>query len=105
MAWIWLFVIEAILSSTCPVTIKNIGPIIGIVEIVAIIVFMVLTFFFAAHWWYGLVAVAIYFAVPFFTPRVDANNISDEMRIYSFIGFVVKPVLIVFMYLSLFNVI
>jgi len=102
-SWIYLFIIERVLASTCPFTIKVVGQILGLVSMIATIVFVLLTFFFAPKWWYGLIACAIYFITPMLTPRIDPTSKSVSLWWYSMIGSFLNPVLIVLMYFSLFS--
>lgn len=102
--WIWLFIVNRVLASLCPFTSKA-GAFLGWIEVVAEIVFVALTFFFADKWWYGLIALAIYFLVPVLMPRIDPNNMGTNQRILSGIGATINCVIVVLMYLSLFNVI
>jgi len=102
-SWIYLFVIERVLASTCPFTIKVVGQILGFVSMVATIAFVVLVFFFAPQWWYGLIALAIYLLTPSLTPRVDPNNTSAALWWYSMVGSLLNPILVVLMYISLLS--
>lgn len=102
--WIYLFIANRILAATCPYTIKGIGQILGLVSIIACIVFIVLTFFFSKAWWYGFVACAIYFVTPMLAPKVNPYSTSTALIAYSNIGSIIAPILIVLMYLNLFGV-
>lgn len=102
--WIWLFIANRILASLCPYTSK-IGAYIGWVALVAVLVFIVLTFFFAGKWWYGLISLAIYFGIPLLMPKINPVSMSDNGRIISGIGSTINYVIVALMYLSLFKVI
>ena len=67
---VYLFIAIRIIAATCPYTIKGIGPVLGIVSMVAEIAFIALAFFYAPEWWYGIIALAIYFVIPLFVPKV-----------------------------------
>ena len=103
--WIYLFIVKQILAATCPYTIKGIGQFLGLVSMVATIVFVVLTFFFAKEWWYGLIACAIYFLIPMFLPKVNPYSTNKAFILYSNIGSLAGIIIIVLMYLSLFSII
>lgn len=101
--WIILFIINRLLSSTCPVT-SPIGTLLGYVSIIAIIVFVGLTFWIAPDWWYGLVSIGIYLGVPFIVPKINSCTISNAMWVYSMIGSHANFIIVVLMYLSLFGI-
>lgn len=101
--WIYLFIVKQFLTSTCPYTIKGIGQILGLASMVATIVFIVLTFFFAPEWWYGIISCAIYFLVPMLIPKVNPYSTNKAFIVYSNIGSLAVPIIIVLMYLSLFH--
>lgn len=101
--WLILFIVEKILASTCPFTSK-VGTAIGFVNLLARYAFIVLVFFFAPEWWYGLVAIAIDWLIPVVTPKPDLTGKSLGLWVYSMIGSHVAPILTVFMYLSLFGI-
>lgn len=98
-----LFIIDRILAATCPLTSK-VGAIIGMFEVIATIVFIVLSFFFSPQWWYGLVFAAIYLLTPMIIPRIDANNLGAAGKLYSVIGSHVTPIITIAMFLLLFGV-
>ena len=100
--WIYLFISKQILTATCPFTIKTFGQMLGVVTMVATLVFVVLTFFFAQQWWYGLISCVIYIFVPMFVPKVNAYSTNKAFITYSNIGSLVAPILVVLMYISLF---
>ena len=102
--WIVLFVIKQVLAATCPGTFKIIGKAIGLIEIIATILFIILVFV-HANWKLGLVAVGILFIVPVIMPRINTDNISDAFKLYSLVGSAISPILLVLMYLDLFGVI
>lgn len=99
--WMILIAIRAVINSLCPFTSK-LGSVLGILDIVAFYVFVIIAFFVAPHWWHGLIALAINFIVPLFTPRVDPNSFSDMARLVSFVLSFISPLLTVGMYLDLF---
>lgn len=101
--WIGLLVIDRLLASTCPYTVKGIGQLLGFVSMIATIIFVVLTFIFASQWWYGLIACAIYFLIPMLTPRIDTNSSNIGLWWYSMIGSLLNPIIVVMMYISLFS--
>lgn len=100
--WIILFVINRILSSTCPYTSK-IGKDIGIISVIVTLLFIPLSFIFAQKWWYGLIAMGIYFIFPLFIPKIQPY-ITKTGWWYSMIGSHVNIIILIFMYLSLFNI-
>lgn len=102
--WLVLFVINRVLASLCPFTTK-IGTVVSSLTFVATLVFIVLTFFFAPHWWYGLIVLAVFLVVPLLLPRIDPEGMSENARIMSGIGSTVNNIIVVLMYLALFYVI
>ena len=102
--WLVLFVINRVLASLCPFTTK-IGSVISSLAFVATLAFIVLTFFFAPHWWYGLIVLAVFLIVPLLLPRIDPEGMSENARIMSGIGSTVNNIIVVLMYLALFHVI
>lgn len=102
--WAILFIIKLILGATCPLTYKKIGRIVESVDIIATVVFIILVFF-LTNYKVGLGAIAAFVLVAFFVPTPRTDNISDGYRLYSLIGSILSPILLVFMYLDLFGVI
>jgi len=102
--WIYLLIVKQLLTSTCPYTIIGIGQLLDIASMFATIVFIVLTFFVAPHWWYGLIACAIYLVVTMAAPRVNQYSTNVAFIIYSNIGSIVAPILLMLMYLNLFGI-
>lgn len=100
--WFWLFIISVALSTTTPWTSKF-GSILAAFSLVARAVFVILMFFFAPHWWWGLVLIAAYLLVIFTVPRVDPENKSMPLMLYSIIGSYITPIIVVLMYLSFFR--
>lgn len=100
--WLVLFVINRVLASLCPFTTK-IGSVISSLAFVATLVFMVLVFFFAPHWWYGLIVVGLFLLVPHLMPRINPEALSENARIISGIGSTVNNIIVVLMYLALFK--
>lgn len=103
-SWIIFFVINRVLACLCPYTSK-IGSVISMFCMVATLVFIVLTFFFASQWWYGIIVIAIYMLIPVLIPKIDPNAMGTTARMLSGIGSIIADALVVLMYLSLFNVI
>jgi hypothetical protein len=103
-SWIAYFVINRVLTCLCPYTSK-IGGVISIPCLVATFVFIVLTFFFAPLWWYGIIAIAIYLFIPVLIPKIDPNAMGPTSRMLSGVGSIIAEALVVLMYLSLFKVI
>lgn len=101
--WIWLFIAYKIIGSTCPFTSK-IGSVLNFLSMIASYIFMILVFFFAPHWWYGLILIGISLIILFIIPRIDPNECGSKMRIYSGIFSHLSPVLVILMYLSLFGI-
>lgn len=102
--WIWLLIAYRIIASTTPFTSK-IGTLFGMVNTIAVPIFCLLCFFFAANWWYGLVALGIYMLGPLFIPKINPDNMGTTARIYSGIFSHTTPIFVVLMYLALFGVI
>jgi hypothetical protein len=100
--WLVLFVINRVLASLCPFTTK-IGSVISSLAFVATLAFIVLTFFFAPHWWYGLIVLSVFLVVPLLLPRIDPEGMSENARIMSGIGSTVNNIIVVLMYLALFK--
>lgn len=102
--WIWLLLLDRIIAGTCPFTSK-IGSVLNLITAVAVPVFCLLCFFFAQQWWYGLIALGLYFLVPIFIPKIDGHNVSNAYRVYSGIFSHANILVVILMYLSLFEVI
>lgn len=100
--WLVLFVINRMLASLCPFTTK-LGNVISTIAFVATLVFMVLVFFFAPHWWYGLIVVGLFLLVPHLMPRINPEALNENARIISGIGSTVNNIIVVLMYLALFK--
>lgn len=101
--WLLFLIAGKVLSSLCPYTIEDIGPIISILNMLARIVFLILVFFFAKEWWYGLVAILLNFIVPFFLPRVDPKNLSEIGQAFSVGGSALSVVMTIMSYVMLFG--
>ena len=71
---------------------------------VASYIFIVLSFFFAPHWWHGLLLLAVMFIVPLLTPKINPYTCSPTFKTISGILSHVAPVLVLLMYLSLFGI-
>lgn len=102
--WIWLLVGDRVLSALTPFTSKF-GATINLLSMIAEIAFCIICFFYASAWWYGLIALAVYFFMPVFVPKLNPDNLSDRYIAISGTLSFLHPVLVVLMYLSLFNVI
>lgn len=102
--WIWLFIAYKIIGATCPFTSK-IGSVLNFFAMIASYIFMILVFFFAPCWWYGLVLVAITLVTLFVIPKINPGNCGPAMYIYSGLFSHLSPILVIFMYLSLFGII
>ncbi len=94
--WFWCFVASGFIAGMCPF-----GGISGTLNLIARIVFMVLVFFKAEEWWYGLILIAINFLVPLLTPRVDPHAMTGGGRLISVVGNIVALALTVVSYVSL----
>lgn len=103
-SWIWLCFIYNVIGSTCPYTSK-IGSVLGFLSLIAGIVFTVLCFFVAPSWIYGFFPIGISLIVTMLTPKIDVNNIGPIFKIYSGIFSHLLPIIMILMYLSLFDVI
>ena len=101
--WFWFLIAGKVLNSLCPYTIEGIGPIVSILNMLARIVFLVLVFFFANEWWYGLLAIVANFIVPFFLPRIDPYNLSELGQGLSVGGSTISVVMTIMSYVMLFN--
>lgn len=102
--WLWLFIAYKFIAGTCPLT-SPVGTILNFITMVAGYVFVILTFFFAPHWWHGFFAIGAILLVPLVTPKINPANCSPGLRAYSMVFSHLCPVLIVLAYLSLFGVI
>lgn len=102
--WIWLFIAYKIIGATCPFTSK-IGSVLIFLSMIASYIFMILVFFFAPHWWYGLVLIAITLITLFAIPKINPSNCGSLMYFYSGIFSHLSPILVILMYLSLFGII
>lgn len=102
--WLMLFIVNRVLAGLCPYTTK-LGSVVSTIMFVATLVFIVLVFFFAHQWWYGLIAIAIFFIVPSLMPRINPHAMGDNARILSGIGSTMNNIIVVLMYLALFHVI
>lgn len=99
--WFWLFVAYKFIGATCPFTSK-VGGLLSLVAMIASYIFIVLAFFFAPHWWHGLLLVAVMFFIPLLTPRINPDCCGDTFRgcicdyftSGTYLGFVNVPFLI-----------
>lgn len=102
--WFWLYVATKVLGSTCPFT-SPLGSIFALVGMLARYVFIGILFFFAPHWWYGLVMLLVDWFIPMILPRINPEDMRNNIGfIYSQIGSHVAPLLVVLVYLYFFNV-
>lgn len=97
--WLILFIVCEFISATAPITSKVVGQALGLVSVIAKFVFMALVFFFAPHWWYGLITLGIFFLLPMFV-QVNPNAVQRNpiASIYSIIASHLQPIVIVLMY-------
>lgn len=102
--WIWLLIIQTIIRSTCPFTSK-VGAIFSVITLIAIPVFCILCFFYAPEWWYGLVSIGILLFGTLLIPRINPDDTGTVFRIYSGIASHLSPIIVLLMYLDLFEVI
>lgn len=101
--WFWLFVAYKFIGATCPFTSK-VGGLLSLVAMIVSYIFIVLAFFFAPHWWHGLLLVAVEFFIPLLTPRINPDCCGDTFRGVSVIISHLAPILVLLMYLSLFGI-
>lgn len=102
--WILLFIVYKIIGATCPFTSK-IGSLLNFLAMIAAYVFMILVFFFAPFWWYGLILIGISLILLFVIPRIDPSECGALMHLYSGLFSHLSPILVILMYLSLFGII
>lgn len=102
-AYLWLFVAYKIIGATCPFTSKA-GSILSLAAMIASFIFIVLSFFFASHWWHGLLLIAILLIVPLLTPKINPNDCGHTYKVVSGVMSHLSPVLVLLMYLSLFGI-
>lgn len=103
--YIWLYIVDKIIGTTCPFTSKFPGVPLTWLSMIASWVFIALTFFFANHWYHGIILLLIEWLLPLLIPKTDPNSGGIGLWIYSMIFSHLSPVLVILMYLSLFNVI
>ena len=101
--WFWLFITYKIIAGTCPFTSK-IGSALNFLAMIASYIFVILVFFFAPYWWYGLILIAISLVILFGTPRINTENCNPAMYLYSGLFSHLSPILVILMYLSLFGI-
>ena len=99
-----LFIVNRVLAGICPFASKF-GGVLSWLSIAAIWVLIALTFFFAPHWWYGLIMVGLYFITPLLLPRINSETMSDTAKTASVIGSYFNILITVILYLVLFGVI
>lgn len=102
--WIWLLLIGSkVLSMLAPFT-TRVGAMVDTLAVVAEVLFCGLCFFFAPAWWYGLIAGAIWLLAPFLVPKYDPAQLPQGYVAVSKVLSWIKPILVVLMYLLLFEV-
>lgn len=101
--WFWLFVAYKLIVATCPFTSK-VGGFLSLVAMIASYIFIVLSFFFAPHWWHGLLLIAVMFAVSLLAPKINPYDCGNTFRCVSGIISHLAPILVLLMYLSLFGI-
>ena len=101
--WVLLFIVKQMLAATCPVTYRRIGQLVELISLIATIVFIVLVFSVTKDWKLGVGAIGIFVIVPLLMPKVRTDNISGWLRLYSLVGSVLDPILLAWMYFSLFK--
>ena len=103
MKLLLLFAANRVLVGLCPFTSK-LGGVLSWIAILAELVLIVLAFFFALHWWYGLIMAGLYLVIPLLLPRINPESLSDKAKLWSGIVSHVSIVIVVLMYLVLFGV-
>ena len=104
MFYISLFIFNRILAGIYPFTGK-VGSVLSWLSIIATWVLMALTFFFAPHWWYGLILIGLYFIVPLLLPRINPEAMSDGAKLLSGILSYINIAIVLILYLLLFGII
>lgn len=99
--FILLFVLHGVLSGLCSFTGK-IGAVLSWMSMIATWVLIILTFFFAPAWWYGLVIAGLYFLVPMLLPRINPEAMSDSAKllsgIFSYVNIAIVPILYILLF-------
>ncbi len=103
MKLLLLFAANRVLVGLCPFTSK-LGGVLSWIAILAEWVLIVLAFFFALHWWYGLIMAGLYLVIPMLLPRINPESLSDKAKLWSGIVSHASIVIVVLMYLVLFGV-
>lgn len=104
-SWMIFMIIRKVLTVMCPYCAKPIAMI-GYVAVLAELLFIIFTFIFGEYWWYGLVALTIYFIAPIIAPKVDIYNFDSPLKVtLSSFGVIIADILLVLMYCSLFDMI
>lgn len=103
LLWLWLLIGDRILAALTPFTSK-IGALLNTLAVISEFVFMVLVFFFAPEWWYGLIGVGVFVLTPVIMPKINPDELSDGYVAVTGLLSFLHPVLVTLMYLSLFNV-
>lgn len=97
----YLFILNRFIVYLCP-AVFNYMVIVGFINMIATLLFIILSFVYSPVWWYSI---AIYFGVLFVTPKINPDELSDKYRIVSSFVNLLQPIIILIMYLSLFDVI
>lgn len=101
--WIYYMIARRILVSLCPFSPKGL-TFINWLFFLAEFLFIALTFFLSPHWWYGLIAIAIYIFTPLVVPKIniyELQSFSERKMIFSFIGNIVAYILLILMFISI----
>lgn len=99
--WFWLYVASKFIGGISPYAIPVIGQILGLLTMIARIVFIVVVFF-VCEWWQGLILAAINFIlIPILTPKVDPTEMSGVGRGISAIISLASPVLLILAFVAL----
>ncbi len=100
--WMWLLAIDVFLDLICPVSFKFMNSnLLGIILLFFRILFLILVPFFAPSWKYLLAALGITFFVMAITPSIINPPQNKYLQYCSSIGHLVRPVILLFMYISL----
>lgn len=104
--WMWLLAAKSFLVKYYKLT-TTLGNLVSTLELIGTIVFFVLIPFRAPHWWYLLIAIGVYAIVFILSPfkRPNPYDQSPELTdMKDAIGSHLSPIILVLMYLYLFNV-
>ena len=101
--WIYYMIARKVLVSACPFTPKCM-TFINWLFFFAEFLFIVLTFFLSPHWWYGVIAIAIYIFTPLIVPKINIYELQSSSKIkiiFSFIGNLIAHILLILMFISI----